>query len=289
MSNKSRSGFVYAALHPNNPNWVKIGLTRRTPWSRLKSLSTTSVREPFELFDARFMWDALASERKAHMWLEDNNIVRQKEFFEIDPLEVTELFNVLEEHDAARPPKISPKRKNVLKSTIDPEEDENDFYDRLNKQYADIDETLVQQDLLDWRRCDLQARWKYVRQANAHDLEVMSSEGCAEASFALAEHIMQTEWSKHSSKHCVALALAAEKQGMPYASLQALQWKSLFDESVLPILWSKMWPWRDKMANNEVVPETVTTVFAVEQQLWKSYPSRSASWTSWSSAPVLRL
>ena len=226
MSNKSRSGFVYAALHPNNPNWVKIGLTRRTPWSRLKSLSTTSVREPFELFDARFMWDALASERKAHMWLEDNNIVRQKEFFEIDPLEVTELFNVLEEHDAARPPKISPKRKNVLKSTIDPEEDENDFYDRLNKQYADIDETLVQQDLLDWRRCDLQARWKYVRQANAHDLEVMSSEGCAEASFALAEHIMQTEWSKHSSKHCVALALAAEKQGMPYASLQALQWKS---------------------------------------------------------------
>ena len=273
----NRSGFVYAALHPTNPKWVKVGFTRLTPWGRLKTLSSTSVREPFTLHDARFMWDALSSEQRAHRWLEDAGFVRQKEFFEIDKSEIAVLFDVLEQHDHL-----------PLVGQHGPHDVDEDFLDQLNSQYDDYDQYKVTQTLNEWSEEDLQGRWKYIQHNGVHDLEERSAQGDPTASFLLAKNIAKEGLSLTNVRYCTTLARAAEKQGMANASLQGLQWESLVDEAILPTYWEQLWAWREKKIAGEEFPPLVEEVFQVEQHLWRHSTSRSNSWSSWCAARPLK-
>lgn len=272
----SRSGFVYAALHPTNPKWVKLGFTRLTPWSRLKSLSSTSVREPFALHDARFMWDALSSEQRAHQWIENAGFTRQKEFFEIDKSEIASLLDVLEEHDA------------LFRVTQPTWVCNDDFLDQLSTHYDDYDHHIMQATLNEWSEEDLQGRWKYVQNSGMHDLEQRSAQGDPQASLLLAKKIAQEGVSLHNIRYCTTLALAAQKQGLLHASLQALQWESLVNEDVLPHYWEKLWEWREKKIAGENLPPLVDEVFEVEQYLSAHSSSRSKSWSSWCAARPLK-
>lgn len=277
---KSRSGFVYAALHPTNPKWVKIGFTRFTPWSRLQSLSSTSVREPFTLHDARFMWDALDSERRAHQWLQDFGFVRQKEFFEIDKAEINHLFNVLEQHD----------RPILRKSAapINPDQITDEFLDNLAHTYDDTDQRLMEENLVAWSTEDLSARWKYIQNDGVHHLEELAAQGDFAATFALAQYIAQQGVSVSNVRHCVTLAAAAEKQGLPCASLQGLQWDTLVSPDLLPLYWEQLWGWREKKMAGENLPAIVETVFEVEQHLSRQSSERSSSWSAWCAARPLK-
>lgn len=277
MNNTSRSGFVYAAIHPTNPKWVKIGFTRFTPWGRLKSLSSTSVREPFALHDARFMWDALSSEQRAHRWLEQHGFQRQKEFFEIDINEISALFDILEQHDHL------PRAGVSSLPAID-----EDFLDQLKHQYDDFDHHTMQATLNEWSEEDLQGRWKYIQHMGEHDLEERSAQGDATASLMLAKNIAKEGVTSANVKYCTTLARAAEKQGMMHASLQALQWESLVDPTVLPAYWEQLWAWRDKKIAGDNIPPLVEEVFEVEQHLWVHSSSRAESWSSWCAARPLK-
>lgn len=277
MSNTSRSGFVYAAIHPTNPKWVKIGFTRFTPWSRLKSLSSTSVREPFTLHDARFMWDALSSERRAHEWLEQQGFQRQKEFFEIDKSEISSLLDVLEQHDHL--PRVVVSNMPAI---------DDDFLDQLQHQYDDFDHHTMQTALNEWSEDDLQGRWKYIQHMGEHNLEERSAQGDPAASMLLAKNIAKEGVTSANVTYCTTLARAAEKQGMMHASLQALQWESLVDSTVLPVYWEKLWAWREKKIAGENFPPLVEEVFEVEQHLWGYSSSRAESWSSWCAARPLK-
>lgn len=272
-----RSGFVYAAVHPTNPKWVKLGFTRLTPWSRLKSLSSTSVREPFTLHDARFMWDALSSEQRAHQWVERAGFPRQKEFFEIDVAEIAPLFDALEQHDHPSENKI----------TVDQQWDQ-DFLDGLQNQYDDFDHHIMKAALNEWSEEDLQGRWKYTQNAGMRDLEERSAQGDPHASLLLAKKIAQEGVSLQNVRYCTTLALAAQKQGLEYAYIQALQWESLVNENVLPQYWECLWTWRERKIAGEDFPPLIDEVFEVEQHLSRHSPSRSKSWSSWCAGRPLK-
>ena len=276
MNTSSRSGFVYAAVHPTNPKWVKLGFTRLTPWGRLKTLSSTSVREPFTLHDARFMWDALSSEQRAHQWIERAGFPRQKEFFEIDVGEISPLFDVLEKHD--HPPS---------NKTLNNQKWDQDFIDQLHNQYDDYDQHVMGSTLNEWSEEDLHGRWKYTQNNGIHDLEERSARGDPHASLLLAKKIAQEGVSLQNIRYCTTLVRAAQKQGMEHASLQALQWESLVNESVLPQYWECLWVWRERKIAGENLPPLVDEVFEVEQHLSRHSSARSKSWSSWCAARPL--
>lgn len=261
----SRSGFVYAALHPQHDNWVKIGFTRLTPVSRLKSLSGTSVRGAFQLLDARFMWDALSAEKTVHQWLEQHGFPRQKEFFEIDPTEIEGLFDVLEQADALPAPVRVPSSQ------------WEDMYDAH-------DDELVRKELLEWAQEDLNSSLKYIQHTGQQDLERRSAQGDGEASVLLATSLASQGVNESNVRLCSILMSAAEKQGQAGASLQGLQWETLVHAQMLPLLWEKMWAHRAQMERGEELPSLIKGVFENEQQLWHYSPSRSSSWGEWCAA-----
>ena len=88
---RSRTGFVYAAQSPDG--WVKIGFTRRMPYKRLQSLSSTSSREGFQLVQVQHAWDCVSLEKAAHKSLQDKGFSRQKEFFKVDAETLNAVFS----------------------------------------------------------------------------------------------------------------------------------------------------------------------------------------------------
>lgn len=277
---KPQSGFVYLARHPEHPTWIKIGFTRRSPYHRLQQLSGTSVRSSFEFIKGVFVWNAILSEKTLHQWLEQQNISKQKEFFEVDISKAQELLCDIEDYDA--------RHHRTLKLTVvntPTEEQWDDFEKNLS---SDFDDYIAQQDVKAWNVFDLESHRKWKQALGQRQLEKLSSEGDAEASLILAEHIINISLDEQHWRHADCLYQAAVKQGEPAAQLRSAFWKTHGCPTSLNEYWALLHPWRDAMTNNQNVPDLVRQTFADEQQLWKSQPDRAQSFSEWSSTSVPR-
>lgn len=268
-----RSGYLYAAIHPTNEKWVKIGFTRLTPLSRLHSLSQTSLREPFILHDSRFMWDVLYTEKEAHSLLEKHNYKRQKEFFEIDKNEIKSFFNYLEEID------LKNYNNQVIRTSLYDENISDEDFEKMINSFDDL--SFVEKDLVSWAQDDLDSRWKYIQQNGTRELERRSALGDFNSTIVLAKFIAIKGVSQSNIVYCQTLANAAEKQGLEEASLLGLLWKTLVDKESFNEYWPKINYWKEKMGQNEPVPDMVNEVFEVENVLSTNFPHRSASWSVW--------
>ena len=78
------NGHVYAVRAPGDPR-VKIGMTTRSPESRLRELNNTSVCEDFELEFALPVAGPAAVERAVHEALAARRVRTDREFFRCGP------------------------------------------------------------------------------------------------------------------------------------------------------------------------------------------------------------
>ena len=264
---RSRSGYVYAAAHPDHPHWIKWGFTRRAPLRRIAELSGTSVRSTFNIIDARFVWDAIAAEQYTHQQLSALGISRQKEFFEMDPSGVPALMDKMEQDDERR------SRIASMNNTNDIEEDD----------------AAIQSQYIEWLGGDLEAAIKKIQNHALKKLEKQSAQGQALASFVLAEHYMATAPALTADiwRHADCLFRAAHKQGDHEALFRSLFWKTFVDPTQLPHYWQEVSTWRARVIDEQFVPEIVLQTLRQEQECWACRPDRAQSWGQWSqsSAP----
>ena len=78
------NGHVYAVRTPGDPR-VKIGMTTRSPESRLRELNNTSVCEDFELEFALPVTRPAAVEKAVHEALAARRVRTDREFFRCGP------------------------------------------------------------------------------------------------------------------------------------------------------------------------------------------------------------
>ena len=78
-----RVGYVYLLLNSAVPDFVKIGMTTRTPSDRARELSSTGVPGRWEVHFYAFVPDCAAVERMVHDDLEHCRFSDDREFFRI--------------------------------------------------------------------------------------------------------------------------------------------------------------------------------------------------------------
>lgn len=90
--NIDKSGVVYCLVNPSfKENWIKIGRTINME-ERLRSLNNTSVPLPFEVFSIIKTSDMFSMEQFVHEEFTEKRINEKREYFNIEPNEVTKLF-----------------------------------------------------------------------------------------------------------------------------------------------------------------------------------------------------
>lgn len=273
-----RSGYLYMLQHPEEKNWVKIGFTRLSPLSRLKSLSGTSVRTPFIFIDACFLWDVLSAEKKIHEDLVKMGFVRQKEFFKIDPNDIIFIKNLFKE--------INENDDFLYKNTygeqkfLTQKKDEN--LDEIQEEYTDdsYDDMCVEKELQEEYTDQLHSSYQYIKKYGLQSLEKKSSLGFEQASLSLAHYSVQTELNAYTLALAHVFFQAAYKQGNNEALLQYEQWKSLVYPEQLSHYWACLYPYREKIMES-TASFYVQSIFQEEQDLWKIYPERAFSWSNW--------
>lgn len=127
----STIGFVYCLTIPRMDGVVKIGYTLKTMEERLKSLDNTSVVEPFQLYYAGRVNNPRRVEGLIHEYFKMYRIRPNREFFEVDPLDVKRLIQIAEASTDA--PSLqdtsietAPDIEYALTDIIDPEEAPSD-------------------------------------------------------------------------------------------------------------------------------------------------------------------
>jgi len=104
-------GYVYAVENPFYKNLIKIGATTKTMEHRLKSLSNSSVPEPFTLHIAVHTSDPFGLENIIHRHFRtDRKYGVKKEFFVTPRGAIVEFFNSLS-HDQRFPDKHIDSKK----------------------------------------------------------------------------------------------------------------------------------------------------------------------------------
>ena len=92
----STSGYVYCLTIPRMDGVVKIGYTLKTMEERMKSLDNTSVVEPFQLYYAGKVNNPKRVESLIHSYFKSSRIRSNREFFEVNPLDVRRLIEIAE-------------------------------------------------------------------------------------------------------------------------------------------------------------------------------------------------
>lgn len=76
------------------PGLVKIGKTTRDPDGRAREMQTTGVPTPFEVVEYVFSPDCGALEREMHEAFKEQRVSEGREFFAVDPHEVTTILYI---------------------------------------------------------------------------------------------------------------------------------------------------------------------------------------------------
>jgi hypothetical protein len=123
----STIGFVYCLTIPRMDGVVKIGYTLKTMEERLKSLDNTSVVEPFQLYYAGRVNNPKRVEGLIHEYFKMYRIRPNREFFEVDPLDVKRIIQIAEASTdiaptASDPVESAPDIEYAVTEIIDPEE-----------------------------------------------------------------------------------------------------------------------------------------------------------------------
>lgn len=260
-----RSGFIYAAAHPENQDLVKIGFTRKSPITRLKDLSKTSNRQDFVFLDGRWVFDAIYCESKTHKVMSDKGFTREKEFFHIVDREViSEVFNYMEIEDEKYQQYLLNKNSNQI----------------VGDEGADmgIDSEFDFQ----WRVDDLSHRFSYVRKQGIGKIESLSSKGFGMASICLAEHCMnEGPISVNRWKMANCLYMAAKKQGEQGCDFRSLYWRTMVETNHLDRYFSNLWDFKIKMDNGQHVPDIVKETIKDEADFQKSSITRARQLNKW--------
>ena len=120
-------GYIYCITNPSMPNYVKVGMTERTPEIRLKEANihdTWKSPTKYILAYAKYVKEPLKKEKIIHKLLEKyTKRINKTEFFETSSETVLEFFELIdgemwdknEIEIIAKRPKMSRELKALLK------------------------------------------------------------------------------------------------------------------------------------------------------------------------------
>ena len=97
--NEVTEGYIYCFSTPSMPDYVKIGMTKRTPEDRLKEANAPDTWRPqiqYKIEFAKKVPDALGKEKALHKLLEEQRIEDGREFFRISPEYARKLFDLID-------------------------------------------------------------------------------------------------------------------------------------------------------------------------------------------------
>lgn len=176
-----RSGYVYVAHSQEWPDVCKVGRTSRPPHARVAELGRTTWLMPMQVAHARYFWDCVKVEAFIHQMLGEF-LLREdaEEWFALPSWQVRSMLVQVEE--------------------------------------GPVDCREVFDEMLDWSLDMIASPNRLVRDAGWRDLERLSAQGSARASWILSEHLLDaypTEPDKALWPIEAALA-----QGHPFASLR---------------------------------------------------------------------
>ena len=109
-------GTVYVLTNPAMPGMVKIGKTTRDVSLRLADLYSTGVPLPFECEYAALVKDVDKTEKVFHNAFEKSRVNPRREFFNIHPIQATDLLKLMAIEDVT--PIVQDKAKNIDKEAI---------------------------------------------------------------------------------------------------------------------------------------------------------------------------
>ena len=109
-------GTVYVLTNPAMPGMVKIGKTTRDVSLRLEDLYSTGVPLPFECEYAALVKDVDKTEKVFHNAFEKSRVNPRREFFNIHPIQATDLLKLMAIEDVT--PIVQDKAKNIDKEAI---------------------------------------------------------------------------------------------------------------------------------------------------------------------------
>ena len=251
-----RPGFVYAAARAADPDWVKVGYTRRAPTRRVAELANAGHREEFVLLDCRFVWDASQAERRVHEALAQD-CPRAKEFFQLPAASVSCYLDAMERLDAGRQPAHRSRR------------------------WATADDLPV-----DWWE-DQCAQWRVLAQKGGalgdqavRSWERASAGGFGLASASLAEYVMTSGAAPDQWAAAQWLFSAAIKQGAPAASTRKALWNSRVDIQAQEAWWDMCSQAHDILLADGALAEHVRDALLEEQASWSTHPERAQAWAA---------
>ena len=93
---RSKTGEIYAAWNPLMPSLHKLGFTLQDAETRVKSLQTAGVLEPFTLVRHAQVPNARRFEKAMHIYFRDLRVYKRKEFFVVDADEINSFFDIVE-------------------------------------------------------------------------------------------------------------------------------------------------------------------------------------------------
>jgi hypothetical protein len=89
-------GYVYCLSNASMPGMLKVGMTRRTPDTRIAELFTTGVSVPFVIEVAKRVTNPMAKERIIHRLLSADRVNSKREFFTTSTDTIRDIFELMD-------------------------------------------------------------------------------------------------------------------------------------------------------------------------------------------------